>query len=201
MKKLILIINILIFCCGSSVVFAQTIKINKDSLRNGTIENQFEYISIVSDNYNQFEVVEIQNLERLKTNVLDSLHTLRSKYETLKSEVGGNAESIKLIKEQLEQATLEKEEAIATKDSIDFFGISLYKSVFAGIMWLLVIGLVVFLFVILSRHRSSFGRVKEAEKALIDVQEEFERHRKNTLERERKMKRELIDAQMGKSKP
>jgi uncharacterized membrane protein len=126
---------------------------------------------------------------------------LRSKYETLKSELGGNSESIKQIKEKLDQAILEKEEAIATKERIDFFGMSLYKSVFAGIMWLLVIGLVVFLFVILSRHRSSFGRVEEAEKALIDVQEEFERHRKNTLERERKMKRELIDAQMGKSKP
>jgi len=201
MKKLILILSIMIFCFGSSVVFAQTVKINKDSLRTGTIENQFEYISIVSDNYNQFEVVEIQNLDRLKKNVLDSLNTLRSKYETLKSELGGNSESIKQIKEKLDQAILEKEEAIATKERIDFFGMSLYKSVFAGIMWLLVIGLVVFLFVILSRHRSSFGRVEEAEKALIDVQEEFERHRKNTLERERKMKRELIDAQMGKSKP
>jgi hypothetical protein len=199
MKKLIL--SLIVFCSGSSIVFAQTTRINKDSLRNGTIENQFEYISIVSDNYNQFEVVEVKNLERLKKNVLDSLNILRSQYEALKSEVGGNSESIKLITGKLDQAILEKEEAISTKESINFFGLSLYKSVFAGIMWFLVIGLGVFLFVILTRYKSSFGRVKEAEKALVDVQEEFERHRRNTLERERKMKRELIDAQMGKSKP
>jgi hypothetical protein len=33
----------------------------------------------------------------------------------------------------------------------------------------------------------------------MEVQEEFDEHRNNTLERERKLKRELIDAQMGRS--
>jgi Na+/H+ antiporter NhaB len=65
-------------------------------------------------------------------------------------------------------------------------------------MWLLVAGLAVALTFFSIQYARSFSKVRKAEKDLSEVQEEFEQHRKNTLERERKMKRELIDAQMGK---
>ena len=49
------------------------------------------------------------------------------------------------------------------------------------------------------RAYEELGEFKKAEKDFMEVQEEFEQHRKNALERERKLKRELIDAQMGKN--
>lgn len=201
MKKLITIVNVLIFSFGISDVFAQNNQALRDSLRIGTIENQFEYLMIVSDNYNQFEVVDIKNLDRLKLNVLDSLKILRSQYEIMRSDVGEKDSLLVQLKTDLAKANQEKEEAINNRDSLYFLGFSIYKSVFGTVMGLLVIGLILFLVVFFSRFKSSFGRVQEAEQTLLDVQEEFERHRRNALERERKMKRELIDLQMKKSKP
>lgn len=201
MKKLITIVNVLIFSFGISDVFAQNNQALRDSLRIGTIENQFEYLMIVSDNYNQFEVVDIKNLDRLKLNVLDSLKIFRSQYEIMRSDVGEKDSLLVQLKTDLAKANQEKEEAINNRDSLYFLGFSIYKSVFGTVMGLLVIGLILFLVVFFSRFKSSFGRVQEAEQTLLDVQEEFERHRRNALERERKMKRELIDLQMKKSKP
>jgi hypothetical protein len=40
--------------------------------------------------------------------------------------------------------------------------------------------------------------VKKAQKDLEEVQAELDQHRKSALERERKLKRELVDAQMRK---
>jgi hypothetical protein len=77
MKKINMSLFVLILLFGSTTSFAQGKKVNKDSLRLGTIENQFEYVRSVSDNYDQFEVVEIRIFETLKSNVLDSLRTLK----------------------------------------------------------------------------------------------------------------------------
>jgi Na+/H+ antiporter NhaB len=66
-------------------------------------------------------------------------------------------------------------------------------------MWLLVAGLAGAMVFFSVQYFRSFGRVKKAQKDLEEVQAEFDQHRKNALERERKLKRELIDAQMGKN--
>jgi Na+/H+ antiporter NhaB len=48
------------------------------------------------------------------------------------------------------------------------------------------------------QYFKSSKKIRKAQNDFVEVQEELENHRKNTLERERKLKRELIDAQMGK---
>lgn len=198
MRKIIMSLFVLIFLVGNTQSFAQEKKVNKDSLRLGTIENQFEYIRSVSDNYDQFEVVEIRTLEALKANVLDSLRTLKEQNDGLKADAKNNAVALSEMKDELSKAVSAKEEAVENKESISFFGVNIHKSFFLVLMSLLIIGFTGFLILFFSRYANSFGKAREAETALQDVQEEFEKYRKNTIERERKMKRELIDAQMGR---
>lgn len=197
MKYLTLCLSILIFNLGISNISAQSTQPTRDSLRTGTLENQFEYLFLVSEKYNQFKVVEIKNLDQLKVNVLDSVATLRGKYESLKTDMG----MIEQLKADLAVVNQELEEEMVKRNTLDFFGVGIYKSVFVAVVWLLLIGTGLFLFVFFSRFQKSFSRVKEAEKTLFEVQEEFEKHRRNALERERKLKRELIDAQMNRPDP
>jgi hypothetical protein len=198
MRKVIMSLFVLIFLVGNSFSFAQEKKMNRDSLRLGTIENQFEYVRLVSDNYNDFEVVEIRTLEALKVNVLDTLRTLREQNEVLKAEAKNNTIALSEMKNELSNAVSAKEEAVENKESLSFFGVNIHKSFFLVLMSLLTIGFTGFLILFFSRYANSFGKAREAETALQDVQEEFEKYRKNTIERERKLKRELIDAQMGR---
>lgn len=171
----------------------------QNSLRSGTITSQFEYIYRVSNNFQEYEVVKKSNLEQLKANVLDSIRSINGQLAQIKASQAGHTDTMAAITAQMNQAIAEKEAAIEAQESFSFFGVNIQKTVYSSMMWTLVAGLAAALAFFAVQYFRGFGRIKKAEKDLLEVQEEFEQHRKNTLERERKLKRELIDAQMGKN--
>lgn len=196
MKKIILA---LFFVSGLISAASAQDSTQENSLNSGTIESQFDYIYRVSNNFEEYEVVRKSNLEKLKSNILDSLRTMRKQVSELKSMQATQSDSIQQITQNLEQETELKEAAIDQKDSFNFLGMDVQKTVYSSMMWTLVAVLGGFLAFFSVQYFRSFGKVKKAQKDLEEIQEEFDQHRKNTLERERKLKRELIDAQMGKS--
>lgn len=184
---------------GCLIASAQDTTATQNSLRSGTITSQFDYIYRVSNGFQEYEVVKKSNLEQLKANVLDSIRTRTKEVADLKNQLGSLDDSVVIVKELLAAEVAQKNEAIATRDNFNFLGIGIQKTVYSSLMWILVAVLSGALGFFAMQYFRSFGRIKKAEKDFLEVQEEFEQHRKNTLDRERKLKRELINAQMGKN--
>ncbi|HSF55958.1 MAG TPA: hypothetical protein VLA71_19540 [Algoriphagus sp.] len=184
---------------GFSFAFAQDSTATQNSLRSGTIKSQFDYIYRVSNGFQEYEVVKKSNLEQLKANVLDSIKTLSKEVADLKVQLGSLDDSVVIVKELLSAEVAQKNEAIASRDNFNFLGIGIQKTVYSSMMWTLVAILTAALVFFALQYFRSFGRIKKAENDFLEVQEEFDLHRKNTLDRERKLKRELIDAQLGKN--
>lgn len=190
---------VLVFSVFQLPTMAQDTTSVQNSLNSGTISSQFDYIYRVSNGFQEYEVVKKANLEKLKSNVTDSIRVLRKEIADLKLKQNSVSDSLANFSEVLEKVNQEKEAAILEKDSFSFLGIAIEKNLYSTIMWLLVAGLAAAMAFFSVQYVRSFGRVKKAQKDLEDVQAEFDQHRKNALERERKLKRELIDAQMGKN--
>lgn len=199
MKHVFTLALTLIFLFSLSFIsIAQESVEETGSLQSGTIDSQFDYIYNSSNNFQEYKVVKQTNLDRLKSNILDSMRTMRSEVGDLKLLIVSEKDSINNLKTLLASAEAEKQEAIAEKDNFSFFGIGIQKSVYSSLMWLLVAILGGALAIFTFQYFTSFKKIKKAQKDLMEVQEELENHRKTMLERERKLKRELIDAQMGK---
>ncbi|MFN3996754.1 hypothetical protein [Algoriphagus sp.] len=194
-----LILNLLFVFSGISIAFAQDSTATQNSLRSGNIISQFDYIYRVSNNVQEYEVVKKSHLEQLKANVLDSIRTRTKEVSELKIQLSSLNDTVITSKNQLSAEIAEKNQAIADRDNFSFLGIGIQKSAYSTMMWVLVTVLAVALAFFAVQYFRSSSKISKAEKDLMDVQEEFEQHRKNTLERERKLKRELIDAQMGKN--
>ncbi|MBN7809936.1 hypothetical protein J0A68_03150 [Algoriphagus sp. H41] len=182
---------------GLSLAFAQDSAQN--SLRSGTITSQFDYIYRVSNGFQEYEVVKKAHLEQLKSNVLDSVRTLSKKVSDLNTQMASLDDSVVTVKQRLSAEMEEKNQAIADRDNFNFLGMGIQKTVYSSLMWTLVAILSAALAFFAVQYFKSFGRIKKAERDFVEMQEEFDQHRKNTLDRERKLKRELIDAQMGRS--
>ena len=197
--KLSVLSLLLVFCVFQLPILAQDTTTVQNSLNSGTISSQFDYIYRVSNGFEEYEVVKKTNLEKLKSNVTDSIKVLKNEIANLMLQQSSVADSLANFSKILEQANQEKEAAILEKDSFTFLGVLVEKNLYSSIMWLIVVGLAVAMAFFSVQYFKSFGRVKKAQKDLEEVQEEFDQHRKNALERERKLKRELIDAQMGKN--
>jgi ABC-type multidrug transport system fused ATPase/permease subunit len=170
----------------------------KGSLKSGTIDSQFEYIYDVSNNFQEYKVVKQTNLDLLKSNILDSMKTMRSSVGDLNLIIDNQKDSIGSLNQVLSTSETEKQQAIAEKDNFSFLGIGIYKVVYSTFMWILVAILAAALAFFSFQYTRSYKKIRKAQRDLEEIQEELDSHRKTMLDRERKLKRELIDAQMGK---
>lgn len=172
----------------------------KPSLDGGTIERQFEYITSKSNSFKEYKVVKKTWLGKLEKNITDSLSQLKSQLAEMRSAAASREKEMAGLQAEASQSRIDKELAIATKDSISFLGIQTHKHLYNSIMWGLVLGLSAFLLFFILRYKTSHSVTAEAVKHLDDLKEEFAAHRKKALEREQKLNRRLQDElnkQMG----
>ena len=185
MKLYILLTTLLL----SSVSFAQETVI-KDT---NTIENQFDKIYRTSTTYQVYKVISKDGYQRLKLNVLDSLKSSKKIISEKENLLLTERSSIKETKTLLAKTKLELDTALEKENSISLLGIPLSKTTYNLTLWSIIILLLLGLSYFIFKFSRSNVLTKEAQSNLVDVEQEFEKHRKNTLEREQKLRRQLQD--------
>ncbi|GAB3660646.1 hypothetical protein GCM10028791_34730 [Echinicola sediminis] len=171
----------------------------QNSLNEGTIESQFDYLNSVSNNYQEYKVVKKTNLDKIKSNILDSLSLFKDQIIEKNGKIKAQNAEIGELNTGIQNAENELKEALEAKDSFSILGLQVYKTTYSTIMWSVIIGLGLALAFFIFRYSKSHKVISETRKDLLETKEEFENHRKNTLERERKLKRQLVD-EMNKKK-
>ncbi|MCI2229108.1 hypothetical protein MC378_08010 [Polaribacter sp. MSW13] len=181
-------ILILFFSLVSTFTFSQ--EANQDL---NTLENQFDKIYRTSSTYQAYKVIDKQKYVLLKKNALDSLKKLKSTILEKENLLKTEKENISLIKEQLNKTQLELELANKKENSISLFGMMLNKTTYNLLLWSIIIILLLGLFYFIFKFTRSNVLTKKAKENLFDVEKEYEEHRKKSLEREQKMRRQLQD--------
>ena len=163
------------------------------SLESGTIQEQFEYIVKKSNKYQDYKVVKQAWINRLKGNVSDSIHVLKNALSKSNHTIGSQQSTIDTLNVNLSKLNDNLAYVNKEKDSVVFLGMLMEKSAYKGLMW----SIVGILFVLLSLFIYKFKRANvltsEAQTRLEEIQDEFESFRKNSREKEQKLKRELQD--------
>ncbi|MBR9846089.1 MAG: tRNA (guanine-N1)-methyltransferase [Algicola sp.] len=168
------------------------------SLNSGTIDNQFEYIFVKSGNFKgtngqRYEAVKQAWLFQLKANVLDSLKTTYQDLDNLKATVNNQAKEIEDLKQNLSNTKTQLSNTISEKDSMQLFGMQMTKPNYSLVLWSIVGILSALLLFFIYKYRNSNSVTKQAKLSLAETEEEFEEHRRNALEREQKVRRQLQD--------
>lgn len=169
------------------------------SQNKGSISSQFDFLIQSSNNYQDYKVIKKTSLEKFKTNVLDSLNVFKNQLSTVNQSLAEQQSKMAGLEKQIADTKVLLENAESARDNFEFFGISISKSAYKNLMWAIVAILALALLFFLFRYSQSHKLIAKAQKDLSDSIEEFDQHRKNTLERERKLKRELVDAMNGKT--
>lgn len=186
MKLRVLILFALLL---SSVSFTQETTFEDTN----SIENQFEELYKKSSTYQVYKVISKDKYQRLKLNILDSLKDLKETIAHKESLLLKEKSNIEETKKLLTQTEIDLNISLKKESSIDILGIKLSKVVYNLLLWgiivLLLLGLSYFIF----KFFKSNVLTKEAQNNLVDVEQEFEQHRKKTLVREQKLRRKLQD--------
>ena len=163
----------------------------------GSLDHQFEYVISKSYTYRGnnkvYKNVEYHWLTELKASTLDSLKYINKNLEDTKSIVETQAKEIKDLKENLNTTNETLTTTNQEKDNMALFGLQMSKANYNILMWSIIGGLFALLLFFIYRFNTSNSSTKEAKHKLAEVETEFEDHRRNALEREQKVRRQLQD--------
>lgn len=165
----------------------------KGSLNKGTIESQFDYIYVKSYSYKDTKSVKVADFQKIKSNVLDSINTLKKELSNTKQIVQTQGSEINNLKSDLKTTNDNLTIVTKEKDGIKFLGFPMTKSGYNTILWSIITGLLVFLVFFIYRFKASNSITKQANSLLADTEAEFEHYKATALEREQKVRRELQD--------
>ncbi len=165
----------------------------KLSLNDGTIDNQFEYVIKKSNRYQDYKVVKINWLNTLKAHTLDSLNALRKDLSDTQAVVDTQANEISELKTNLTNTQNNLDKTNKEKNSMALFGLQMSKTSYNLLMWTIIAALFVLLILFVYKFKNSNSVTRLTKNTLIDIEEEFEEHRRKALEREQIVRRQLQD--------
>ncbi|MAW94641.1 MULTISPECIES: hypothetical protein [unclassified Leeuwenhoekiella] len=161
--------------------------------KTNTISQQFEDLLDNSNNYQDYKVVKLNSLNKLKANTADSISAFKVQITDLQAQINTQQEEIQTLNQTLEETKTTLEETRAEKDSIFFLGIPMSKGGYMSMMWGIVAVLALALVFFIFRFKGSNAHTQEARKKLADLEVEYDEYRKKALEKEQKMGRLLQD--------
>lgn len=161
-----------------------------------SLNKQFDYVFTKSNTFEQFKVVRMRHLNRLKRNSMDSVKSLQSVIDINVSDINQLKGAQKSLNSQISELELQLQKVTQSKNSMSFLGQEISKSIYNTVLWGLVIGLAALAGIAMTLFKRSNSITKETKERLTEVEEDFEKHRKTALKREQKLARELMDVKM-----
>lgn len=191
MKSKILLI---LFLAISLSNFSQESEVEPQTIEeDNSLEGQFDKIYRISTTYQVYKVIGKDKYLELKKNVLDSLKDAKSLISEKENLLKAERDNIKGTKDLLLKTQSELEASKKNENSISLFGTELSKTTYNLSLWSIIIVSLLALFYFIFKFSQSNVLTKEAQNNLLDVEQEFEQHRKKSLEREQKLRRQLQD--------
>ncbi|QOD62100.1 hypothetical protein H9I45_06570 [Polaribacter haliotis] len=182
------------FCLLISTIFsfAQETTLEKVQEDN-SLEGQFDKIYRTSTSYQTYKVISKEKFQKLKRDVLDSIKLSQRLVSEKESLLKFERDNVLKIQTNLTKTQLDLETATNKENSISLFGLQLSKISYNLILWGIILGLTLALSYFVFKFSRSHIITKDAQSNLLDIEEEFEQHRKKSLEREQKLRRQLQD--------
>lgn len=164
-----------------------------------SLKGQFDKIFRTSTTYKplgtpkKYKVIDLLKYQQLKSNVLDSIKKLETQIFEKENLLKSERDNIKKTKDLLSKTQTELEVSNKKENSISLFGMQLSKIKYNLLLWSIILVSLLALFYFIFKFSRSNILTKEAQNSLLDVEQEFEQHRKKSLEREQKLRRQLQD--------
>jgi len=152
-------------------------------LRDGTVEEQLNYVINKSNRYQQYKVIESSWMNTLRSNVVDTLSSVYTKINTQEVQLTQKNSKIDSLQNELNDTYANLDEAIVEKNSLTMLGIQMDKAVYNGILFTIIILLAAGISVSIFLYRRSNKVTVTTKKELRDTKESFDAYRKESREK------------------
>ncbi len=187
MKKIILLAFPL-FLFTLTITAQDSIQIKKN-----TLSEQMTDAFDKSNSYQEYKVVKKTQLTTLRRNILDSVSTLQKRIALMESELARERIAVDSLGQNLKTTQQNLIKAKEKEDGIAIFGILTSKTTYNSIMWGIIVILIFISGFLFYRFLNSHKITNAAQLSMAEMEIELEDYRRNSLEREQKLRRKLQD--------
>lgn len=156
-----------------------------------TLREQFIFLKEESNTYKDKKIIRETELNQFWTNVRDSLAQVHQQLARTKNNIDAQEAEIDTLNARLESQREMVEESEHASTHISVLGIDILKNNFLSFFWITASILTLLLLGALYQYRNSRMVTSKTQYNLRAIQRELEDFRKKSLEKERKLRREL----------
>ena len=157
------------------------------------IQQEFQELIESSNNYQEYKVVNYDDLIDLRNNTNDYIQELKDQITVGKNTADQQVDEIANLEGELKTTQQDLQKVTEEKDNIVFLGLPLTKGTYMAMMWGIVAILILALLFFIYKFKNSNSVTKEAKKRLDDTEREFDAYKKKALEKEQRLGRLLQD--------
>ena len=158
-----------------------------------TIENQFLRIFKKGNSWHEFKMVKKTDFISFQKNILDSVAAIKKDIIKKDNTIASQTTTISSLNENIKGLKDELSIALGKEDNISLIGIPVKKALYNTILFSIIATLLIALFFFVFKYKNSLSSTTTAKNDLTVVEEEFELHRKKSIEKEQKLRRQLQD--------
>jgi len=164
---------------------------------NNNLENQFELILNIGKDYTTdsipFEVIKRRYLIAFKENLKDSLILQSTELKSHKAKLNSIQKAFQDIENENTELKKELSEISTKENSVNFFGGNINKTLFFAINYIIIIALILSVISLYKHYLSSSKTQANLIEALKISEETINSIKKKGLNRELKLKREILE--------
>lgn len=166
---------------------------------DNSIKGQFDKIYRTSTTFRppgtgkKYKVIDLVKYQSLKTNILDSIKSSKKIISEKENLLTSERSNLQELNASLNKTKVKLDAALQKENTISLLGVQLDKVTYNLILWFIIITLALCLSFFVFKFTKSNILTKTAQENLTSVEKEFEDHRKKSIEREQKLRRQLQD--------
>lgn len=175
-------------------VSAQNIEaVPEKPITKKALEGQMSRILVNSADYKDVKMVKKAALEEFHSDMVTLLSRNENDLSDAKTIIESKNSEIKKLQEEVAKANAQVAVSDSTNETFLFFGMQLDKNLYHAIMWSLVLTLLITVGFLAVRFKKANVITQNSKAILVEVEDELETFKRNAIEREQKLRRQLQD--------
>ena len=179
MSRLVILISLLF---GFSFVHAQNEPV--------TLNDKWEKVVDKSESYQHYKVVKKTDLKEIWQAINDTIQLYKSSLKQEKSAISNQKAQIQALEKEVQKLNENLSQLTMSKDSMKFMNATVDKYTYATSLWVMVAAIAITCAILFFLYQNSHKVTRQKINEYEQLFNAFEEHKKTTLEKERKLKRE-----------
>ena len=167
--------------------------VQEKPVTKASVESQLNNLLQKSVDYNDVKLVKKTLLEELKTDFQAFFTKSEHELELVKNTLAQRERELQVLQAEHAKVTTELNQAQNNGGTVDFFGVPLAKNLYHAILWTLVLTSLIAVLFLARKFKKANEITRNSIGLLKDLEDEFETFKRNAIEREQKLRRQLQD--------